>query len=378
MSTSHFHWFLPTAGDGRDIVGASHASATKRRPAGYRAPDLPYLVDVARAADRLGYEGVLTPTGTWCEDAWLTTAAAAQHTDTLKFLVAFRPGLLSPTLAAQQAATLQRFTGGRADVNIVTGGDEVEQRRFGDHVDHDRRYARTAEFLDIIGRLWDGDTVDYRGEFYTIDGAFLPDPPSPRPTVFFGGSSAPALDVAAHHAEVYLTWGEPPAVAGEKIAAVQRRAAEYGRTLDYGVRLHVIARETSDEAWRVAQRLLDGISDDEIATAFALHATSDSTGQRRMAELHGGSRDRLEIHPGLWAGVGLIRGGAGTALVGSYDEVAALIGEYEEQGFSHFILSGYPHVEEAYWFAEGVLPILAERSAAGPDPRASRLVDQTQ
>lgn len=119
-------------------------------------------------------------------------------------------------------------------------------------------------------------------------------------------------------------------------------------------------------AWRVADRLLAGISDDEIAAAFALHSASDSTGQRRMAELHGGRRDQLEIHPGLWAGVGLIRGGAGTALVGSYDEVADLVGEYEEQGFSHFILSGYPHVEEAYWFAEGVLPVLAERASDRP------------
>ena len=160
---------------------------------------------------------------------------------------------------------------------------------------------------------------------------------------------------------MYLTWGEPPAVAGDKIAEVARRAAVEGRTLEYGVRLHVIARETSEEAWRVADALLAGISDEEVATAFALHSGSDSTGQRRMAELHGGRRDALEIHPGLWAGVGLIRGGAGTALVGSYDEVASLIGEYEAQGFEHFILSGYPHIEEAHWFAEGVLPVLRGR-----------------
>ncbi|MFE0750522.1 LLM class flavin-dependent oxidoreductase [Gordonia sp. NPDC058843] len=361
---SHFHWFLPTAGDSRGIVGASHASATKRHPPGYRAPDLPYLIDVARTADRLGYESVLTPTGTWCEDAWLTTAAAITHTEHLKFLVAFRPGLISPTLAAQQTATLQRFSGGRVAVNIVTGGDEVEQRRFGDWVDHDRRYARTDEFVQIVESLWAGETVDFDGEFYRIAGAFLPDPPVVKPQIFFGGSSDPALTVAASRAEVYLTWGEPPTVAGEKIAEVARRAAAAGRSLEYGVRLHVIARETSEEAWRVADALLQGISDEEIATAFALHSGSDSTGQRRMAELHGGRRDALEIHPGLWAGVGLIRGGAGTALVGSYDEVAGLIGEYESEGFSHFILSGYPHIEEAHWFAEGVLPVIRDRVGA--------------
>lgn len=358
---SHFHWFLPTAGDSRGIVGASHASATKRHPPGYRAPDLPYLIDVARTADRLGYESVLTPTGTWCEDAWLTTAAAITHTEQLTFLVAFRPGLISPTLAAQQAATLQRFSGGRIAVNIVTGGDEVEQHRFGDWVDHDRRYARTDEFVQIVDRLWSGETVDFDGEFYRIAGAFLADPPTDPPRIYFGGSSDPALTVAASRAQVYLTWGEPPAVAREKIAEVARRAETVGRSLEYGVRLHVIARETSEEAWRVADTLLQGISDEEIETAFALHSVSDSTGQRRMAELHGGRRDALEIHPGLWAGVGLIRGGAGTALVGSYDEVAALIGEYESEGFSHFILSGYPHIEEAHWFAEGVLPVIRDR-----------------
>lgn len=306
---SHFHWFLPTAGDSRGIVGASHASATKRHPPGYRAPELPYLIDVARTADRLGYESVLTPTGTWCEDAWLTTAAAITHTEKLSFLVAFRPGLISPTLAAQQTATLQRFSGGRVAVNIVTGGDEVEQRRFGDWVDHDRRYSRTDEFLQIVERLWAGETVDFDGEFYKIAGAFLPDPPETKPQIFFGGSSDPALSVAAARAEVYLTWGEPPAVAGDKIAEVARRAAARGRTLEYGVRLHVIARETSEEAWRVADALLAGISDEEVATAFALHSGSDSTGQRRI----------------------------------------------------HFILSGYPHIEEAHWFAEGVLPVLRER-----------------
>lgn len=147
--TVRLHWFLPTGGDGRTLVDR-HAYAQNHAATGVREPDIEYLAQIAKAAERLGFEAVLTPTGTWCEDAWLTTVALAQHTERLKFLVAFRPGVISPTLAAQMAATYQRITRGRLLLNVVTGGDSAEQRRFGDHLDHDRRYERTAEFLSVV------------------------------------------------------------------------------------------------------------------------------------------------------------------------------------------------------------------------------------
>lgn len=192
MTFAKFFWFLPTAGDSRGIVGSSHASSQHSVPDNYRAPTRRYLAEVARAADRLGYEGVLTPTGTWCEDAWLTTSALLAETERLKFLVAFRPGLMPPTLAAQQAATLQRFSEGRVLLNIVTGGDNVEQRRFGDWLDHDERYARTGEFLHIVNRLWrqSGDeSLDYEGTYYNVADARVSAPPDPLPQIYFGGSS---------------------------------------------------------------------------------------------------------------------------------------------------------------------------------------------
>lgn len=158
-----FFWFLPTNGDSRSIVGASHASSHHTVPASYRAPTRRYLAEVARAADRLGYEGVLTPTGTWCEDAWLTASGLLAETERLKFLVAFRPGLVPPTLAAQQTATLQRFSEGRVLLNIVSGGDDIEQRRFGDWLGHDERYTRTGEFLHIVNSLWRQEKLDYEG-----------------------------------------------------------------------------------------------------------------------------------------------------------------------------------------------------------------------
>ncbi|MGV9798024.1 LLM class flavin-dependent oxidoreductase [Mycobacterium sp. NPDC003449] len=362
-----FFWFLPTAGDGRSIVGSSHASSQQSVPDGFRAPTRRYLAEIARAADRLGYEGVLTPTGTWCEDAWLTTSALLAETERLKFLVAFRPGLVPPTLAAQQAATLQRFSEGRVLLNVVSGGDDVEQRRFGDWLSHDERYSRTGEFLHIVNTLWrqGGDeSLNYQGKHYTVADARVSAPPDPLPRIYFGGSSAAALPIAADHVDVYLTWGEPPQAAAAKVEQVRNLAAERGRTVRTGIRLHTISRDTSAAAWAVADELLSALDPEQIAKATALHAKSESEGQRRMTALHGGRVDKLEIYPNLWAGVGLVRGGAGTALVGSHEEVANLIHEYHSLGFDEFILSGYPHLEEAYWFAEGVLPILRRKGIA--------------
>ncbi|WP_033287833.1 LLM class flavin-dependent oxidoreductase [Amycolatopsis jejuensis] len=356
------HWFLPTSGDSRTIVERFHANKSQG-PAAQRPADLGYLAQVARAAEHLGFEGVLTPTGTWCEDAWLTTAALIRETSRLKFLVAFRPGVISPTLAAQMAGTFQRLSGGRVLLNIVTGGDEVEQRRFGDWNDHDARYARTDEFLSIVRGVWSGKPFDFTGDHLRVEGATTLAAPDPEPPVYFGGSSDAALRVAARHADVYLTWGEPPAQVAEKIEKV--RALAGGRPLRFGVRLHTIARDTSAEAWAEAQKMLDALSPAQIAAAQAQLAASESVGQQRMVALHGGragttARD-LEIHPHLWAGVGLVRGGAGTVMVGSHAEIADLIEEYHAVGVSEFVLSGYPHLEEAYWVGEGVRPELVRR-----------------
>ncbi|WP_433720592.1 LLM class flavin-dependent oxidoreductase [Actinoplanes sp. CA-051413] len=345
-----FHWFLPTAGDSHGITSGGQAAATVTTE---RPPELGYLALVARAAERLGFTGVLTPTGTFCEDAWLTTAALLTETSTLRFLVAFRPGLVSPTLAAQMASTYQRISGGRLMLNVVTGGESTEQRRFGDWLDHDQRYARTAEFVQVLRGAWSGEPFDFTGEHYRIEGATTRQPPDPVPPIFFGGSSLPALRVAAEHVDTYLTWGEPPDAVAAKLAAVR---ALTDRRLTYGIRLHVITRDTADEAWAAARALLDRVPEAAVTAARERFARTESEGQRRMAQLAGG--DSLEVSPNLWAGFGLVRPGAGTALVGSHAEVAERLTEYHALGIDHFILSGQPHLEEAYRFGEGVLPLL--------------------
>lgn len=354
-------WFIPLTGDSRTDLSQGSAMTYAGQPAApaRREPGIDYLAQIARAADRLGYRAVLIPTGGRSEESWVAATALSQHTRDLDFLVAFRPGLVAPTLQAEIAATFQRLTGDRLRVNVVVGGDDAEQRKYGDHIGKDDRYRRAAEYLSIVRRLWTGEPVDHDGEFYRIEGARLPRLET-VPEIYLGGSSDAAIEVAAEHADVYLTWGEPPEQAGEKVARVRAAAAARGRTLRYGVRLHVIARPTSEEAWRLADELVAGLDPETVARARKSFLASASVGQRRQAELVSGGlrREDLEIVPGLWAGVGLVRGGAGTALVGSFQEVADLIGRYRAAGFTEFVLSGYPHLEEAYWFAEGVAPLL--------------------
>jgi len=361
-----FHWFLPTGGDGRQLggsvhgvgIGADGVHAAARGNTGERPATLAYLSQLAGAADDLGYEGVLTPTGAHCEDAWIATAALIARTRRLKFMVAFRPGLVEPALAAQTAATFQRLSEGRLLLNVVAGGSDAEQRGYGDRLGHDERYERAGEFLDVVRAAWSGEPFDYKGGHYLVEGGQLRQPPEPLPRVYFGGSSDPALDVAAKHADTYLTWGEPVPLVAEKIARVRELAAAHGREPRFGLRIHVLSRDTAEQAWRDADALIAGLDDAAIAAGQQRLRALESVGQRRMLDLHSGSRDRLLIAPNLWAGIGLVRGGAGTALVGSHDQVAERIDEYRAAGIDEFVLSGYPHLEEAYTFAECVRPLL--------------------
>jgi alkanesulfonate monooxygenase len=350
-------WFLPTHGDGRYLATAE----------GSRAVDLSYLTQIAGAADRLGYYGVLLPTGRSCEDSWVIASALVPLTRQLRFLVAFRPGLVPPSLAARMAASLDRISDGRLMINIVTGGDPVENEGDGLFLSHEERYEVTREFLEVWKKLMAGEPVRYEGAHIRIEDGRLMFPPvqRPHPPLYFGGSSDAGIAVAAALVDTYLTWGEPPADVAEKLAHVAAVAARHGRRLSYGIRLHVIVRETEAEAWRAAEELIRYVDVAAIGTAQNVFARMDSVGQQRMMALHGGRRDKLEVSPNLWAGIGLVRGGAGTALVGDAETVAERMREYMALGIDHFIMSGYPHLEEAYRFAELVLPRIKLQHAAG-------------
>jgi len=343
-------WFLPTSGDTR-YLGKSDFG----RPATNA-----YMRQIAVTAENLGYDGLLIPTGSSCLDPWVTASSLVGATQRIKLLVALRTSLSGPTASARQAATLDQALGGRLLLNVVPGGDATELAADGVFLDHDARYEAADEFLTVWKRLQQGETVDFKGQHLQVQGAknhFAP-VSQPYPPLYFGGSSPAAHELAAKHVDAYLSWGEPPAQVAEKIADVRARAAQHGRTVRFGVRLHVIVRETRSEAWAEADRLISRLTDADITAAQQNFNRMDSVGQRRMAELHGGQRDKLEISPDLWAGVGLVRGGAGTALVGDPETVAKRLQEYADLGVDSFVLSGYPHLEEAIRFAELVFPLL--------------------
>ncbi|QNQ11154.1 FMNH2-dependent alkanesulfonate monooxygenase [Sphingomonas alpina] len=346
-----FLWFIPSGGDARYLAS----------PTGERAPTPGYLREIAVAADRLGYYGVLMPTGAACADAWITAASVAPFTERLKLLVALRPGLTAPAEAVRQAAALDRLSDGRALLNVVTGGSPVTLAQDGIFLGHTERYEQTAEFLDIWRKLARGDTVTQEGKYLSISGGKLlfPFVQQPHAPIWFGGSSEIAREIAAEHVDVYLAWGEPPQQLKEIIDDVRERAAKRGRTIRFGLRIHFIVRDTDDQAWAAAHDLIQHVSDEQIAQFQAmLTKGTDSVGQSRMQALHKGSRDNLEIAPNLWAGIGLVRTGAGTALVGSPDSIADRLQEYADIGIDTVIGSGYPHLEEAYRVAELLFPKL--------------------
>lgn len=342
-------WFIPTHGDGR-YLGTSIDG---------RSTDLSYLQQIAQAVDRLGYVGALLPTGRSCDDAWVVASSLISVTQRMKFLVAVRPGLMSPGVAARMAATFDRLSGGRLLINVVTGGDPVELAGDGLHLGHTERYELTDEFLTAWREICSG-TSDFKGEYLDIrDGKLLfTTVQKPYPPLWFGGSSSVAQKIASKHIDTYLSWGEPPAQVAEKINAVKKLADQQGREIKFGIRLHVIVRETKSEAWDAANNLIRYVDDDSIQKAQQVYARMDSVGQQRMSQLHGGKRDNLEISPDLWSGVGLVRGGAGTALVGDPDTIAKRMQEYTDIGIESFIFSGYPHLEEAYRVAELLFPRL--------------------
>lgn len=376
--TCTFHWFLPTASDGRTLSTGTHRthgpaadadSAPDLGASRFRAPTPEYLALVAAAAEQNGFESLLTPTGTFCEDAWLTSAALLPRTERLKFMVALRPGLVSPTLAAQMASTFQRISGGRLLLNVVTGGERDEQARFGDHLDKESRYARAGEFLRIVRGAWEGG-YDGAGEHYDVRDARTLATPDPLPTVYFGGSSAAAGPVAARYADVYLTWGEPPDAVKDKLDRIREHAGDAGRTLRFGIRFHLVTRDDAASAWSAAGALLAGTEHAQVEKVRVLQGRSESTGQERMSAMTARYRESgdpadLEVYPNVWSGVSLLRSGAGSALVGSHADVADRIEEYAGLGISEFILSGFPHVEEAFWAGEGLLPELRRRGLAG-------------
>ncbi|MBA8821093.1 alkanesulfonate monooxygenase [Ochrobactrum sp. P6BS-III] len=339
------------------------------KPEGSRVVDYGYYKQLAQAYDHLGYTGALFATG--AHDVWPLAGALLPYTERMKFLLAFHPGLVAPTLLAKMAATFQEFSNGRLMLNVVSG-DAKMLGAYGMMLPHDERYLMADEYLTLWHRLMAGESVTHKGKYFQTEGAKLALPAGSSiapPPLWFGGSSDSAIEVAAKHVDTYLSWGETPEQMGEKVKQVKARAAAHGRELKYGIRLYVIVRSTDAKAWEAAADLYDQMDEAAMAGNKRFVSNTDSVGQQRMTAMHGGVKPDnlrdLEISPNLWAGIGLVRPGPGTAIVGSPDTVIRTLEAYQAVSVDTFILSGMPLLEEAYRFGEMVLPRLpVERPVA--------------
>jgi alkanesulfonate monooxygenase len=358
--TIDFGWFLPSMGDA-EIIGPPTREAT-----------VDYLVDVAKTAEDAGFNFALIPVGTTCQDAWLVAGLVGARTERLKFLVAMRPGFVAPTLAAKMSNTLDQALHGRVMINVVTGGFPQELAADGDFTDHDRRYDRTQEFMQVVRKAWTEKKWDHEGEFYRVEGGnVFPRPyQKPHPPFYFGGASDAAKKVGAEEADVYLLWGETVDMVRERIEDMKVRAAAAGRTLRFGLRIHVIARATDAEARDAAEALVAEVPETFQDMMDKHHAQGDSEGEKRQRELVAAAEDNW-ITEHLWAGIGKARLGVGTALVGSGESVARCLQEYVDLGVDTFIHSGYPHKEEAARFGQHVMPYFEGRTTTSAAASAS-------
>ncbi|WP_438445445.1 LLM class flavin-dependent oxidoreductase [Gorillibacterium sp. sgz5001074] len=368
-----FGWFLPTTGDSRHIGVPAEREATAS-----------YLIQVAQAAEKAGYAFALIPAGGDCLDGWTVGSWIAAHTNTLKPLIALRPGYVAPVPAARTAAAFDRLSQGRLRLNVVTGHYEADLKASGDPLydNHDARYERTREFLDIFQGVWDSgpesspEGYHYQGRHYSVEGAVCrPRPVQTQPPLYFGGSSEVGKRVAARHADVYLMWAEPLDWIRGQIEEMERyldeAAADHGtrRTLRYGLRAQLVVRETEEEAWEAAREILRLAPEELKLSAAEYQRKSGAVNQRRQMELYEGSAGQdYVIGPNLWAGLTAVRGGGAVALVGTPEQVADRILEFVEAGISSFILSGYPHLEEAEISGRLLLPLVQERLLARRNP----------
>lgn len=383
MSTSlqsvEFGWYIPTTGDGK-YIGAELE----------REPTAEYMIKVAQAAEEAGYTFALIPTGGGCLDAWIVGTAIATHTKILRPLVAMRPGLLSPITAARMATTLDYISGGRAAINVVTGGTPPDLVAMGDPLahDHDKRYERTLEFMSIVKNAWinsnahtskylaanenyrDIDKVHFKGKHYKIEGGASYPPPvqKPYPPIYFGGSSVAGKRTAVEIADVYLMWPEPLGWIEEQIAEVEHIRQELkqekgiNRRLRYGLRAQVLVRKTEAEAWAAAWEIISKVDKKAIEQSEVRFNQTDAIGQKRQNRLRSESEENgYLIAPNLWAGLSIVRGGGAMMLVGTPEQVADRIVEYADVGISSFILSGYPNLEEAHITGDLLLPVVKRK-----------------
>lgn len=347
-------WFAPLCDDDFAFLGVKedHLRSTWR-----------HTSDIALTADQLGYDNFLCPSGfVTGQDTWTFASAIAPQLKRMSLLTAVRCGEVYPPVLARAISTLDHILEGRLNINIISSP------RPGEDADSHTRYARSREIVQVLRQAWSQDHIEFNGEFYKFEVSAQPLKPyqiNGGPLLYFGGYSPDALDLCAEHCDVYLMWPETEGRLAEMMADMSARAAGYGRNVDFGLRVHVIVRETESEARAYAQRLVSKL-DDEVGRALRQRSLDvNSLGVARQLEMRENSDDDGFVEPLLWTGVGRARSGCGGALVGDPDQIVEKLNRYIDLGIRAFILSGYPHREESELFAKYVLPRLNRGKLAG-------------
>ena len=353
-SDVEFGWFIPTYGDGPTLTD----------PASMTDPSNDLFVKVARSAEDAGFVYVLVPVAFACWEAWITTAMLVPQTTSIDMLVAARPGVIAPTMMAKMIATFDQLSGGRVRINLIAGGGVRESRADGVYLEHDERYELMEETVSLMKRCWQEQRpFDFEGRHVKVEKADVRPKPlqDPHPPFYIGGVSPAALEVGAQHADVYLFWSNTFDRIEADIAKVGEAAAAHGRAdqLRFGLRSHVLVRETTEEARRDAEALIAGASE-RMRANRQVTMGNQSQADAQMREVAVATADSdYWLSDTLWAGITTIRHGAGVTIVGNPDQVIETIQRYIDLGISSFCLSGYPHDEEAARFGELVMPAFA-------------------
>ncbi|MDE1172633.1 MAG: LLM class flavin-dependent oxidoreductase [Parvibaculaceae bacterium] len=334
------------------------------------AIDRDYLRAFAQAHENAGFDRILVAHHSTGPDAFMVTSYIASVTERIGFMLAHRPGFMEPTLAARKLATLDQLIGGRLAVHIISGGDDEEQRRDGDFLNHDERYARTDEYLDVMRKIWTSDrSVTHEGKYYRFERAYseVKQVQKPHLPVYFGGSSDAALDVAGRHADVYALWGETHAQVRETLARAQASAARYGRRLRFSVSFRPVLAATEDEAWARAERILEEARQLRQAAGLVDGDPKQSVGAQRLLDA-AAQGDRVDKR--LWTAIAKLNGGRqnSTALVGTPDQVAEALLDYYDLGVTTFLIRGFDPLEDATDYGRELIPatraLVAKRLAA--------------
>lgn len=361
-----FVTMAPTFGDGK-YVGQANLTATRIdrwSATAEREPSLEYLGKIAQVAEEKGFSTLLLPVGSSSLDPLVIASAIAALTKKIKILFAVRPNATAPAVLARQFASLDYLTGGRAIINIVSGGSPDELAADGDFLSHSERYERAQEFIHVVKRLLLGETVNHEGKYYTLkDAQLFPAPAQkPRPPIFFGGASDIAKQVAVSEADVYMLWGETLENIRQRIEEVRALADSQGKKLRYSVSFQVILGDTEEEAWERANEIVSRIDPKVLKSKEDANVIDESVGHKRLVDLMENSRkDNFKIGPNLWAGLTQVLGGNSIALVGTPDQVADRIVEYIDLGFDLVLLRGFPHLETIARVGDEIIPRVRER-----------------